>query len=206
MKLPNLLAIIPTSICGALWGAYAGNSRAVSSTDMFVHADDLRHINIIVFGAVGFIAGLIVGALFVKFAPKASPGVAVGAAVFALVPIGLVITSNKVEAQKYAEVSVQDRARDDKLKKDGLAALDEIGTTLGLQTIVRDEGWQDRSYAVNGTAQQMHDQLVGLGAVQSIDSDPGFYSMNLSRNGHMLHIFISTEKDGKTVVNFSFNK
>ena len=204
MKASGVLAIVLLSICGTLWGAYIGSSLPVSSTDMVVHADDLRQINIFVFGAVGFFAGLIVGALIVKFAPKASLGIAISAVILAMIPIGLFVGSSKAEAQKSADVTVQDRARDDRLKADSRAALDEIGRRLGLLTVVTDDGLRLRSYAVNGTAQQIHDQLVALGAVQKMNSDPGFYSMDLHRNGHQLDIFISTDKDGKVVVNFTF--
>ena len=204
MKASGVVAMVVFSICGTLWGAYVGSSLLVSSTDTLVHADDLRHINIFVFGAVGLFACLIVGFLIVKVAPKASLGAAISAAVLAFIPIGIFVSSNKVAAQKSSEVSVQDRTRDDKLKADSTAALDEIGKTLGLQTVVADDGLRLRSYAVNGTAQQMHDQLVALGAVQKMNSDPGFYSMELHRNSHLFDIYVSTDKDGKVVVNFTF--
>ena len=200
----RLLSIILVSICGVLWGLYLGSTKAVVSTDMFVRANDLRGVNIIMFGVAGFLSALIIGVLIVKFAPKACLAVSIFAGILALVPVGLFIVSNNGEAKKDAEVSAQDHARDVKLQQDGLAALNEIGQTLGLRTVLRNDGWQGRTYSFNGSTEQIHDQLLTLGAVQTIKSDPGSYSMALKRNGHSLNVLISTSKDGQITVDFTF--
>jgi hypothetical protein len=181
-------------VAGCSWGWFLGGF--ISTTDSYYFSpQDAKHL----FGFLGLIAGLFVGAGFgslaVRYLPPKLFPIPVVVLILGLVPLVIVGVARHADDVLIARTGIEDAKRDKELRADAKRLLDDFSSATGWRET--SSYWDSRWYDLAADPDQVQAQLVSLGATD-IEAIPNSktLSMKFPSGAHQAYVQLTPAEGG----------